>query len=55
VLVLVLGVFASSAVVGCGTNSGNGFFGQSPQTYPVVITATSGTVQHTINVSLVVQ
>jgi hypothetical protein len=54
-VVLVLGVVAGSAVVGCGTNSGNGFFGQSPQTYPVVITATSGTVQHTINVSLLVQ
>jgi hypothetical protein len=54
-LVLMLGAFAGSAVVGCGANGGNGFFGQAPQTYPVVITATSGTVQHTINVSLVVQ
>jgi hypothetical protein len=55
-LVLLLGVFAGSAVVGCGSSTtGNGFFGQSPQTYPVVITATSGTMQHTINVSLLVQ
>jgi sugar lactone lactonase YvrE len=52
VLVLVLGVFVGSAVTGCGANTGNGLFGQAPQTYPVVITVTSGTMQHTINVSL---
>jgi hypothetical protein len=52
VLVLVAGVFAGSAIVGCGTNTGNGLFGQAPQTYPVVITVTSGTMQHVINVAL---
>jgi sugar lactone lactonase YvrE len=51
-LVLVAGLFAGSAVVGCGANTGNGLFGQAPQTYPVVITVTSGTMQHTINVTL---
>ena len=52
VLVLVAGVFVGSAVVGCGANAGNGLFGQAPQTYPVVITVTSGTTQHAINVNL---
>ncbi len=51
-LVLVAGFFAGSAVVGCGANTGNGLFGQAPQTYPVVITVTSGTMQHAINVTL---
>ncbi len=49
---LLAGLFAASAVVGCGANTGNGLFGQAPQTYPVVITVTSGTMQHTINVNL---
>jgi sugar lactone lactonase YvrE len=52
VLVLVASIFAGTSVVGCGSNNGNGLFGQAPQTYPVVITVTSGTMQHTINVTL---
>ncbi len=51
-LVLVAGLFAGSAVEGCGANTGNGLFGQAPQTYPVVITVTSGTMQHVIDVTL---
>jgi hypothetical protein len=52
VMVLVAGFFAGSAVLGCGANTGNGLFGQAPQTYPVVITVTSGTMQHNINLTL---
>jgi large repetitive protein len=55
-LLLVMSVFAGSAFLGCaGGHTGNGFFGQEPKTYAVLITATSGTVQHTINVNLQVQ
>jgi hypothetical protein len=53
-LLVIAGVCATSALSGCGT-SGNGYFGHAQKTYPLTITATSGTMQHTINVSLVVQ
>jgi hypothetical protein len=55
-LLLIVGIFAVGALSGCGTaTNGNGFFDQTPKTYPVVVTITSGSVQHTLNVSLQVQ
>ncbi len=39
-------------LAGCGSG---GFFGTSPQTYPVVVTATSGPVSHSQDVTLIVQ
>jgi hypothetical protein len=55
-LVLIVGIFAVNALSGCGSaTTGNGFFGQAPKTYPVVVTITSGNVQHTLNVTLQVQ
>ncbi len=54
-LILVLGgIGATAGLTGCGYN-GNGFFGQAPQTYHITITATSGTIQHSVNVTLNVQ
>jgi hypothetical protein len=38
---------------GCG--SGTGFFAQSPHTYPLVVTASGGTLQHSLTVSLTVE
>ena len=49
-LLLGGGALATAALSGCATN--NGFFGQSPKTYNVTITATSGTVSHTATVTL---
>jgi hypothetical protein len=55
-LLLVAGIFTVSALSGCSTGTnGNGFFGQAPKTYPVVVTISSGSVQHALNVSLQVQ
>ena len=55
-LLLVVSIFAVGALSGCGTGTnGNGFFGQAPKTYPVVVTISSGGVQHTLNVSLQIQ
>ena len=55
-LLFAMALFTGSALIGCGNATvGNGFFGQSPQNYTGVITATSGTVQHTVNVTLNVQ
>ena len=53
-IVLLGGIAATAGLTGCGYN-GNGFFGQAPQTYDITITATSGTIQHSVNVTLNVQ
>ena len=52
-IVLLGGAAVTTGLTGCGT--GNGFFGQAPQTYHITITATSGTIQHSVNVTLNVQ
>jgi ABC-type transporter Mla subunit MlaD len=49
-LLLLIGVAGLSS---CGTASG--FFNQSPQTYTVTLTATSGTAQHSTPISLTVE
>lgn len=41
---------AATLLSGCG--GGSGFFAQSPKSYPLTITATSGALQHTISVTL---
>lgn len=53
VLVLLAGAMTMAGLSGCGNR--NGFFGQAPQNYPITITATSGTIQHSVNVTLNVQ
>ncbi|MDR3736498.1 MAG: Ig-like domain repeat protein [Acidobacteriaceae bacterium] len=50
-LVLLLAGMVGS-LAGCG---GGGFFGTSPQTYNIVVTATSGSISHTQSVTLIVQ
>ncbi len=58
---LVMTFFLLSAsgltgLAGCaGKSNGNGFFGQAPQSYTITITATSGTIQHSVAVQLNVQ
>ena len=55
-LLVVVSIFAVGALSGCGSGTiGNGFFGQAPTTYPVVVTISSGTMQHSLNVTLQVQ
>jgi hypothetical protein len=53
-IVLLGGAAATTGLTGCGY-SGNGFFGQAPQSYDITITATSGTIQHSVHVKLNVQ
>lgn len=53
-IVLLSGIAATAGLTGCGYN-GNGFFGQAPQTYNITITATSGAIQHSVQVKLNVQ
>ena len=54
IIVLLGGLAATTGLTGCGYN-GNGFFGQAPKTYNITLTATSGTIQHSVNVTLEVQ
>jgi hypothetical protein len=51
--VMVLGLTAAVALGGCG--SSNGFFGQPQKTYTVTVTATSGTLSHSTNLTLTVE
>jgi len=51
-LILLLGgIAATTGLTGCSYNA-NGFFDKVPQTYTITITATSGSVQHAVNVTL---
>ena len=52
-MLMVVGLTAASALSGCG--SSNGFFGQPQKTYTVTVTATSGTLSHSTNLTLIVE
>jgi sugar lactone lactonase YvrE len=52
-MVLVVGLTAALALSGCG--SSNGFFGHPQKTYTVTVTATSGTLSHSTNLTLIVE
>jgi CSLREA domain-containing protein len=52
-LLVLLMAGLTATVTGCGSQ--NGFLLQSPQTYMLTVTATSGTLQHSQTVTLIVQ
>jgi hypothetical protein len=52
-LLLAAGAAVTAGLTGCGAS--NGFFGEAQRAYTVILTATSGTVQHTTTVTLNVQ
>lgn len=49
---MLFGLAAAGALTGCG---GGGFFNHPQQSYTIVVTATSGAVSHSANVTLTVQ
>ena len=53
IALLVAGLAAVVSVSGCGSK--HGFFGQSPKSYTVTVTASGGTVAHNTTVNLTVQ
>jgi hypothetical protein len=52
-LLLASGIGTTVGLSGCGT--GNGYFGQPPQSYTVTVTGTSGTLSHSATVTLTVE
>jgi hypothetical protein len=50
---IAAGLLATSALSGCGT--GSGYFAQSPQTYTLVVTGTSGNLSASTKVTLTVE
>jgi sugar lactone lactonase YvrE len=52
-MLMVVGLTAGMALSGCGSQ--NGFFGQPQKTYNVTVTATSGTLSHSTNLTLTVE
>ncbi len=52
VLLALLPFIALAGIIACG---GSGFFNQSPQTYSVTLTATSGTAQQSTTFNLIVE
>ncbi len=52
-VILIAGAAAIAGLSGC--NSGNGFFAQSPQSYDLTITVTTGALEHSTGISLIVE
>jgi Bacterial Ig-like domain (group 3)/Chitobiase/beta-hexosaminidase C-terminal domain len=52
---VVLAILSLGALLGVSSCGGSGFFNQPPQTYSVVLTATSGTAQHSTTFNLTVE
>ena len=50
---LLAALFMGTAFVGCGTP--NGFFGQKPQSYTLTVTATTGNLNHSTQLTLKVE
>lgn len=53
-LLVGLGV-ASTGLTGCLTDTSTGYYGQPPATYTLIVSGASGTLVHTVQVSLTVQ
>jgi hypothetical protein len=50
---MIAGLTAMATLNGCG--SVNGFFGQQQKTYIVTVTATSGSLSRSVNLTLTVE
>ncbi len=53
-LVLLVGIAAATGLSGCLSDQTTGYYGQMPQTYTLTVTGTSGTLTHTVQVTLTV-
>jgi hypothetical protein len=53
-LVVFIGLAATTGLSGCLSNQATGYYGQIPETYTLTVTGTSGTLTHTVQVTLTV-
>ena len=53
-LVLFVGLAAAVGLSGCLSNQATGYYGQMPETYTLTVTGTSGTLTHSVQVTLTV-
>jgi hypothetical protein len=53
-LVLLVGIAAATGLSGCLSDQATGYYGQMPQTYTLTVTGTSGTLTHSVQVTLTV-
>jgi hypothetical protein len=54
-LVVFVGLAATTGLSGCLSNQATGYYGQIPETYTLTVTGTSGTLTHTVQVTLTVE
>ncbi len=53
-LVLLVGIAAATGLSGCLSDQSTGYYGQMPETYTLTVTGTSGTLTHSVQVTLTV-
>jgi sugar lactone lactonase YvrE len=54
-LVIFVGLAAATGLSGCLSDQATGYYGQMPETYTLTVTGTSGTLTHTVQVTLTVE
>jgi hypothetical protein len=54
-LVLFVGLAVATGLSGCLSDQSTGYYGQTPETYTLIVTGTSGTLTHSVQVTLTIE